>query len=207
MTLQIVGAGFGRTGTLSMKAALERLGYSPCYHMVEVIQNPLFADRWIAAAEGRAVDWDIVFKGYKAAVDWPACAFYREIAAHFPNAKVILTVRDMQSWYESCRATIFGVMRLDPKHMPPHIAHAAHVGHRIVTEKTFAGRLDDSDYCIAVHREHIEAVQRAISPERLLVFDVRDGWVPLCRFLNVAVPDEPFPRANEREEFGKYVNR
>ncbi|NJL73290.1 MAG: sulfotransferase family protein, partial [Candidatus Competibacteraceae bacterium] len=123
MTLEIVGAGFGRTGTLSMKAALERLGFGPCYHMAEVMANPPFAEHWMAAAEGRAVDWDVVFEGYRSSVDWPACAFYKEQAAHFPKAKVILTVRDMKTWYESCMSTIFRLMLLDPAMAPPPVRH------------------------------------------------------------------------------------
>ena len=205
MSLEIVGAGFGRTGTLSMKAALEKLGFSPCYHMVEVIQHPPFAAHWTAAAEGKSVDWDVVFKGYRAAVDWPSCSFYKEQAAHFPKAKVILTVRDMKTWYESCISTIFRLMLLDPAMAPPHVAHVARLARKLVAENTFGGRVEDAAHCIAVHQAHIEEVKRTIPADRLLVFQVKEGWGPLCRFLGVAVPDEPFPRVNERESFGKDI--
>ncbi|MDZ4740031.1 MAG: sulfotransferase [Alphaproteobacteria bacterium] len=203
MTLEIVGAGFGRTGTLSMKAALERLGFGPCYHMAEVIANPPFAAHWMAAADGVPVDWDVVFKGYSASVDWPGCAFYRQQAAHYPKAKVILTVRDMNNWYDSCISTIFQIMLMDLALAPPYLVHVARLARKLIATNTFADHLLDREHCIAVHQAHIEDVKRTIAPERLLVFQVSEGWDPLCRFLGVPVPDEPFPRVNERENFGK----
>lgn len=203
MTLQVVGAGFGRTGTLSMKAALEQLGFGPCYHMAEVITHPQFAEHWMTAANGQPVKWDVVFNGYKAAVDWPACSFYLEQAEHFHNAKVILTLRDLNTWYDSCQATIFNIMKAPPEVIPPHMAHVARVARKLVLENTFDGRLDDREHCIAVHQAHIDEVKRKIPPERLLVFEVKQGWDPLCKFLGVPVPTTPFPRVNERENFGK----
>ena len=203
MTLQVVGAGFGRTGTLSMKEALEQLGFGPCYHMAEVITHPHFAEHWMTAANGQPVKWDVVFNGYKAAGDWPACSFYREQAEHFHNAKVILTVRDLNTWYDSCRATIFNIMDAPPEVVPPHMAHVAKLARKLVQEYTFDNRLGDREHCIAVHQAHIEEVKRAIPPERLLVFEVKQGWAPLCKFLGVPVPETPFPRVNERENFGK----
>lgn len=207
MTLKIVGAGFGRTGTLSMKAALEQLGLGPCHHMVEVISHPQSADHWMSAAEGKSVDWDVVFQGYKSAVDWPSCAFYREHAEHYPEAKVILTVRDLDSWYESCQATIFNIMKAPPEMVPPHMSQVARLARKLVAENTFSGKLDDRAHCIAVHQAHIDEVKRTIEPSRLLVFEVKQGWEPLCRFLNVPVPATPFPRVNERETFGKDLPR
>ena len=203
MTLEIVGAGFGRTGTLSMKAALERVGFGPCYHMAEVIANPPFAAHWMAAADGVPVDWDVVFKGYRASVDWPGCAFYAAQAAKYPKAKVVLTVRDMKTWHESCMATIFQIMLAPPDKVPPHLQHVGRLARKLVAENTFGGRLADAEHCIAVHQAHIDEVKRTIPAERLLVFQVSEGWGPLCEFLGVKVPDEPFPRVNEREGFGK----
>ncbi len=203
MTLEVIGAGFGRTGTLSLKAALERLGFGPCYHMAEVISHPAYAEHWLAAADGRKVDWDVVFEGYRASVDWPACAFYGAQAAHFPKAKVLLSVRDMKAWHESCVSTIFPLMLAPPEQVPPQFLSAARTARKVVAQNTFNGRLLDADHCIAVHRAHIEEVKRTIAPERLLVYQVSEGWEPLCRFLGVKVPDEAFPRVNVREAFGK----
>jgi hypothetical protein len=203
MTLAVVGAGFGRTGTLSMKAALEQLGLGPCYHMAEVISHPHFAEHWMTAASGQPVKWDVVFNGYRSAVDWPACTFYREQAEHFHDAKVILTVRDFDTWYESCHSTIFNIMKAPLEVVPPHMAHVAKLARKLIAENTFDGKLDDRAHCIAVHKAHIEEVKRTIPAARLLVFEVKQGWEPLCRFLNLPVPETPFPRVNERENFGK----
>jgi Sulfotransferase domain len=205
MTLEVVGAGFGRTGTLSLKAALERLGLGPCYHMAEVIKNPPYAEHWMQAAEGRKADWDAVFKGYRSSVDWPACAFYADQARHFPKAKVLLSVRDLKTWYESCAATIFKVMQARVELVPAPMQHVAKLARKLVAENTFGGRLSDAEHCMAVHRAHIDEVKRTIAPERLLVYQVGEGWEPLCRFLDVPAPAEPFPRVNEREGFGKYL--
>lgn len=186
-----------------MKAALEQLGFGPCYHMSEVISNPPFAEHWMAATAGKAVNWDTVFKGYVSAVDWPSCAFYREHAALYPSAKVILTVRDLDTWYESCQATIFNVMRAPLELVPPHMKHVALLARTLVAEKTLSGKLDDRAHCISVHKAHIDEVKKSIPANRLLVFDVKQGWGPLCKFLEVSVPETPFPRVNEREGFGK----
>lgn len=207
MTLKIVGAGFGRTGTLSMKAALEQIGFGPCYHMSEVISHPPFAEHWMTATAGGKVDWNEVFEGYVSAVDWPSCAFYGDHASLYPDSKVILTVRDLNTWYESCQATIFNVMRPPLELVPPHMKHVAKLARTLVAEKTFSGRIDDRAHCIAVHQAHIDEVKQTIPPSRLLVFDVKQGWDPLCRFLGVPVPATAFPRVNEREEFGKDLPR
>lgn len=206
MALKVIGAGFGRTGTLSMKAALEQLGLGPCYHMAEVIAHPPFVAHWTAAAEGRPVNWDVVFEGYGSTVDWPACSFWRELADHDRDAKVILTVRDLDTWFDSCQATIFNIMKAPLDALPPHMAGIARMARILVRDKTFGDRLDDRSHCLAVHRAHIEVVRRTIPANRLLVFDVKEGWGPLCAFLDVPVPDSPFPRVNERENFGKDIS-
>lgn len=206
MSLKVVGAGFGRTGTLSTKAALEQLGLGLCYHMAEVIAHPPFVTHWMEAAEGRDIDWDVVFAGYGATVDWPACSFWRELAGHYRDAKVILTVRDLDTWFDSCQATIFNIMKAPLEVLPPPMAGIARMARMLVREKTFGDRLDDRGHCVAVHRAHIEEVTRTIPASRLLVFDVKQGWEPLCRFLEVPVPGNPFPRVNERENFGRDIS-
>ena len=111
MTLDVIGAGFGRTGTMSLKVALEELGFGPCYHMSEVFAHPEHVELWRAAAQGKEVDWEQIFGGYRATVDWPACSFYGELMEKYPDAKVILTVRDPQRWYESAYNTIYTMTR------------------------------------------------------------------------------------------------
>jgi hypothetical protein len=201
MSLDVIGAGFGRTGTMSLKLALEQLGFAPCYHMVEVFEHPEHAPVWHDAAEGKPTDWHGLLGPYRAAVDWPVCHFWRELAEAFPDAKFLLTERDPESWYRSMSQTIFEFMRhrsemiADPVRGPQ-----ARMSRLIVEEKTFAGHTDH-DYTIAVYKAHNEAVKRGLPPERLLVYDVGQGWQPLCEFLGVAVPDAPFPRTNSSDEF------
>jgi hypothetical protein len=217
--LQIIGAGFGRTGTLSLKMALEELGFGPCYHMTEVFSHPEHVAHWRAAANGEQVDWHKLFEGYRATVDWPACTFYKELMQAFPDARVLLTVRDPQSWYESVRDTIYQTsaranrlpstllrllfMRL----FAPIIGQMLQVNDAIIWQGTFHGRLEDRQYTISVFQKHIEEVKRTVAPEKLLVYDVRQGWEPLCSFLGVPVPHKPFPRLNDRTSFLGDINR
>jgi len=198
MSLKVVGAGFGRTGTHSLKLALEKLGFGPCYHMAEVFTHPGHAEAWLALAEGRSHDFGSVLAGYRSAVDFPVVHFWRELAKANPGAKVILTERDPKVWYESARRTIFPRMAMDPDtaEYPTQLRMAQ----RIVKLLTFGGNLDEA-HVIDVYRRHNDEVRRTIAPERLLVFDGAMGWAPLCEFLQVPVPDEPFPRTNTAEEF------
>ncbi len=196
MTLSVIGAGFGRTGTLSLKGALEMLGFGPCYHMVEVIQNPHFSGYWEAIGDDKPADWDMVFQGYKATVDWPACAYYAELAVHYPQARVILTVRDANIWAESIFNTLFKLM---PRQHKP--GSRRHIGYDLIFKKTFGGNIDDRDHVIAVYEAHNAAVKRAISADRLLVYDVAQGWAPLCKFLDVPVHSVAMPKVNSTGEF------
>jgi len=200
MALTLIGAGFGRTGTLSVKIALERLGLAPCYHMSEVFQHPEHVAVWSDALDGKPVDWDALFAGYTATVDWPGCRFWRELVQHHPDAKVLLTLRSPESWYASVHETIHQLLRGAPPPDPNLAAWHAMVT-KLIDEQTFGGRFGDRAYAIGVYERHNEAVQRAIPRERLLVYEVAQGWEPLCRFLERAVPDEPFPRVNSKDEF------
>lgn len=204
MTLSVIGAGYGRTGTLSLKAALELLGYIKCHHMIEVLHNPGEADLWMAAARqvsrGEPVAWETLLDGFQATVDWPACHFYRQLADRYPQAKVILTVRDPLAWYQSIAATTLKVIqegvasgRIDPE--------KGNLGTELVVKAAFEGILDDPDHGAEVFNRHTREVKSAIDPDRLLVFDVREGWTPLCAFLDRPVPTEPFPKTNARDEF------
>ena len=201
MTLAVVGAGFGRTGTNSLKLALEQLGFGPCHHMYEVRDHPEQLPYWQAAARGGTPDWDALFAGYGSCVDWPSARYWREIAAHYPDAKVLLSVRDEDAWIESVHATIYPAMCDRGGEVPADTRARRDMAYEIIVEQTFGGRLDDADHAKAVFRAHADEVQRTIDPSRLLTFDVSEGWRPLCDFLAVAVPDTPFPRANSAKEF------
>ncbi|GHH66850.1 sulfotransferase family protein [Streptosporangium violaceochromogenes] len=214
--MRAIGAGFGRTGTLSLKTALERLGFGPCHHMVEVMKRPGQARRWLAVAEGRAegrpVDWDDLLKGYDSCVDWPSAAYWRELAGHYPEAKVILTVRDPERWLASMNATVFK-QRLRGATLPGRalswvssllgtdFAVFSRMVGLTVEQRVFGGRVDGPEHLLETFRANIEEVTAAIPPHRLLRFEVRQGWEPLCGFLGVPVPDEPFPRVNDSAAF------
>jgi hypothetical protein len=195
--LEIVGAGFGRTGTRSLKEALELLGFGPCYHMSEV-RGPDRLAQWQAAADGNA-DWEAIFAGYRSAVDWPAAAFWRELAALYPDAKVILTVRDPERWYDSVMTTIHP-SSTTPNDDPERQRHITMVD-RLVWSGTFGGRIEERDHALALFERHREEVRRSLPPERLLTFEAADGWEPLCAFLGVPVPDVPYPSLNDRASF------
>jgi Sulfotransferase domain len=213
--MRVIGAGFGRTGTTSLKAALERLGFGPSYTLSEVFRNPGHVGFWETARRGPAgerVDWEEFLGGYEVAVDWPACSFYEELMQAFPEAPVILTVRDPAPWYESMRSTIHELRRLTTGPLPvraafalaepfvPGAAGAVQLADRLVWEDTFDDRFEDRAYAMDVFERHNEAVRLRVPPERLLVFDVREGWAPLCDFLGVEAPEEPFPRLNEARQ-------
>jgi hypothetical protein len=194
MSLQIIGAGYGRTGTMSLKLAIEQLGFGPCFHMSEAIANQACIPDWLEATRGRA-HWEKIFGSYRATVDHPGCAFYRELADAYPDAKVVLTVRDANEWFDSTQATVFSPL------MRGRIPESPF---REFMEKTvwglFGTGIDDRAFMVEAFARHSEEVRRAIPKDRLLVFEVTSGWKPLCDFLGVAVPAAPFPRVNSREE-------
>jgi hypothetical protein len=210
VTLRVVGAGWGRTGTLSTKLALDHLGFGPCYHMSEVFwTHPEHRRTWIAAARGDAVDWDGLYAGYRAAVDWPTCAFWRELTAAYPDAKVILTERDPERWYESYEATIRAGMPPVDREEPPDRDDdsVAAMMRTVIVERSFGGRLEPKAHLLDRYRRHVDEVTSTVPADRLLVWSVAEGWGPLCDFLGVAPPGEPFPRVNSRAEFGRIFTR
>ncbi len=206
MGLSVSGAGFGRTGTMSLKIALEQLGFGPCHHMDEIFGNPNQLPHWQAAAAGETVDWDAVYAGYNSTVDWPGTHFGRELADHYPDAKVILTMRPTESWWESYSKTIMTFLRdILPEVSDDHVRDVGLMGLQLIVERAFAGSIDDKEVATAAYDRHVAQVTSAFSEDRLLLFDVRDGWEPLCTFLEQPIPDEMFPRTNSPEEFWEIV--
>lgn len=203
MSLDVIGAGFGRTGTLSLKVALERIGFGPCYHMIEVHKNPSHAELWSSAADRHPTDWSALFDGWGSVVDWPASYFWRELAEHFTDAKVLLSVRDADRWYDSVMATIYQAMtRGMPEGAPDAFVRQGEMAKKIVFGRTFADRLEDRAHAIETFERHNQAVRDAFAGGgRLLEFEASQGWVPLCEFLDKAVPDEDFPRINDTASF------
>ena len=199
MPLQLIGAGLGRTGTLSLKVALEMLGLGPCYHMIEVMAHSQRPNDWIQAANGQ-LDWDAVFDGYGSTVDYPGCTFWRELAQRYPTAKVLLSVRDANEWFDSTQATIFSPQmrqQLSRSPVAPFFDKAVW--------GAYGDRIHDREFMVGEFERHAAEVQRSIPKERLLVYRLGDGWKPLCDFLGVAVPDAPFPRTNSRDELAAMI--
>lgn len=199
--LQVIGAGFGRTGTHSLGLALEKLGFSPCYNIIEATKNPHHIASWNDAMDGKSVDWDFLFADYRSAVEWPAVAFLPELTSHFPDAKVILTLREAESWFESANATIFDGLELSAHNPDPIKRERGSMARRLILERTFDGKYRDKDHAIRIYKKHIQNVINLIPSNRLMQFNVKEGWDPLCAFLDRPIPDEPFPRLNERTEF------
>ncbi|HEY0604970.1 MAG TPA: sulfotransferase [Herpetosiphonaceae bacterium] len=214
MALKVIGAGFGRTGTSSLKQSLEDLDFGPCYHMTEAFAHPEHAPVWEAAANGQPVEWEDVFRDYQAAVDWPAAAFYQQLMVRYPEAKVILTVRDPERWYESTQNTIYEIGKLTSS--PPmswllavfnrQRQRIAAVTARLAWAELFSGRFEDRQHAIDVFNRYNADVERHVPADRLLVYDVKQGWEPLCAFLGVPVPEgKPFPHLNDTAEFRKAI--
>jgi len=214
MAIRVIGAGLARTGTMSMKAALEQLGFSRCYHMIELLAHPEEVHYWEAASRGEKVNWDELFANDQATVDYPGCRYYRQLMEHYPDAKVVLTVRDAEKWYESTRDTIAQVVRnvfgadgngATPPNFPGNAEFTMRVMRMMrqdMWQGDFAGRFEDRDHTIAFFNRHVAEVKAHVPADRLLVFEVTQGWEPLCQFLEVPVPqDTPFPRLNDRETF------
>lgn len=201
--MQIIGCGVGRTGTYSLRLAINQLGFGPCYHMEDVIHNmPVRVPQWSAALAG-AADWQSIYDGYNSAVDWPTAGFFRELVEVYPEAKFVLTVRSPESWADSFMYTIYQLVG-GRDEAPPEMRDWLEMAVAVITHSGFPEGLD-RDALMAAFEAHNEAVRAAIPPSRLLEFEVRQGWDPLCDFLGVAAPDEPFPRSNHREEFWELV--
>jgi len=198
MPLKVIGAGLGRTATFSLKFALEHLGLGPCYHMSEVFAGarrnvPL----WLEVVKGRP-DWDAIFDGYQSTTDYPACSYWQELTEYYPNAKVVLTVRDADSWFDSVSETIFS------EQMQGSLAGTpVDEMMRGVIFDVFGARVKDRGFMTNWFKSRNQAVIDALPAERLLVYSPKDGWGPLCSFLGIAVPDGPFPRINSRDEIGQ----
>jgi hypothetical protein len=199
MSLTVIGAGVGRTGTYSLKLALEILGRGPCHHMEAVMSDqPRQVPLWVSAAAGKA-DWTAIYSGFNSAVDWPTATFYRELHVAYPKAKFVLTDRPFQSWAESYSETIFaGLSARDQA--PPETRRWLDMVVDVTAKAGFPLGLDKAGLARAF-AAHNEAVKSAIPAEQLLTYQVKEGWAPLCAFLGLPIPETPFPRSNDREEF------
>jgi hypothetical protein len=202
--LQVIGVGMHRTGSMSVKAALERLGFGPCYHGMEALRRSADGDHWLAAYEaGGDFDWPVIFDGYRSTMDWPTIHFWEQLAAAYPEAKILLTERDPEGWWNSHAemfrlGTEFGEQLTDDQRRWAEESGFARMQTALgtIAPASFDGRVFDKGHCLEVFRKHNERVRKTVPTERLLVFRVQQGWEPLCRFLGVDVPNESFPHVN-----------
>lgn len=197
MGLKVIGTGFGRTGTDSMREALEILGFGPCHHMLEVNRSDEQKRLWRAHARGDSPGWDQLFAGYQSCVDWPSAHYWRELIQIYPDAKVLLTYRSPESWWESFSKTIVeGIARsTDPESL----------GIALVSKQVFGGKAADRAHAIAVYQANVDAVKATVPAHRLLVHNLGDGWEPLCRHLGVPVPTVPYPSRNTTNDFRRAI--
>jgi len=211
MGIKVIGAGFGRTGTNTLKLALEELCFQKCYHMFEVLDSLERCKQWYDISKGNQPDWDHIFQGYQATVDWPACSFYKDILQQYPDAKVILTVRDPERWYKSIKESIYIYDHTFPKWIGwiiPSMWYDHVMSNNIIWNRTFHGKFESKQQAIAVFNQHITDVKNTVSSENLLVYNVKQGWEPLCKFLNVPIPlEKNFPYANTKENFKDIITQ
>jgi hypothetical protein len=212
MPLSVIGAGYPRTGTMSLKLALEVLDLGPCHHMIELFQHPEQWPKWSKVFDGEAIDWDDVYEGYKSATDAPTCWFYRELAERYPQAKIILSLRSAESWWRSASATVMSAMNRDRMAESPMASLMTKMGAYMVKrgamgvtgnapQGAFVTQPDQAT-AMAAFEAHNAEVQKVIPKDRLLIFQAKDGWGPLCEFLGVPVPDRAYPHVNSTAEFG-----
>ncbi|WP_299193165.1 sulfotransferase family protein [uncultured Litoreibacter sp.] len=201
MTLEVIGAGMGRTGTESLRLALQILDLGPCHHMVELRADAALVPPWLTAIQsGATPDFDTALEGFTSQLDWPGAYYWRELADWAPNAKVILTTRGFDGWYASMQQTILPFVALKGRHHPPHRNDIAEFVDLMLT-KQFGGKLDDPAHAKAVFEAHIETVKATIPNDHLLVLPVGAGWRPLCDFFGLPVPDADYPSGNTTKDF------
>ena len=210
--MKLIGVGFGRTGTMSLKGALEQLGANPCFHMIDLIMGEnkeRDLPKWQKVADGEQVDWEDVLDGWEATVDWPGCTRWREVVAAFPDAPVLLNYRDFDGFYKSCQNTILAVkqaamaggLEQDANREPPSPV-LWEVIEKLIWQGDFQGRFEDKEWVRQMYYDRIETIKQEVPSDRLIVWELgKDGWEPLADALGVPVPDEPFPHLHDTNEF------
>ncbi|MCG6901075.1 MAG: sulfotransferase family protein [Rhodobacter sp.] len=195
--LRVIGTGFGRTGTDSMREALNILGVGPCHHMRELVANPDHKQVWRDFNVSGDADWDKLLGGYGSCVDWPSAHYWPRLMSDFPNARMLLTWRSAESWWTSFEKTILRVLQADTE------TEETVPGSQLISLRVFGGKPMTREHCIATYEANVARVRREVPPERLLVYKIGDGWAPLCAFLGLDIPDMPFPRSNDTAAFQK----
>ncbi len=217
MSVQVIGAGFPRTGTTTLKKSLEILGYSKTYHMKELLVNPWYLKYWTSLRETGSTQWEELYDGYQASVDFPCYPWYKEHLLQYPNAKVILTVRDFESWYESVLKTVYTagpqsagekvkmLLKMSVNARVRRVVKCIKFFKSCFFGDQFQDRFSDKEYVRSVWEQHIADVKAHVSEEQLLIYNVRQGWEPLCEFLDLPIPKEDLPHLNKKENFRKMM--
>jgi hypothetical protein len=201
--LQIIGSGLSRTGTAAMREALTQLGYN-VHHMIVMMRDPSAdTDVFVEAWEGKEVDWNRAYGNFDAVLDWPSAAFYKELLETYPDAKVIHTTRDPESWHTSIKKTVYPVVKwADDPSMSPHVIKTQQMVRTVVWDGEMQGKTDDREFSIQMFRDREDEVRRTVPADKLLIFETGvDGWEKLCKFLGKPVPNTPWPHSNSTEEF------
>jgi Sulfotransferase domain len=210
--MQLIGVGFGRSGTMSLKAALEELGAGPCFHMIDLIMGEnkeRDLPYWVKIADREPVDWHEVFEPWESTVDWPACSRWEELVEAFPDVPVLLNYRDFEGFYKSCANTILAVKEAamsgqlvpDPNRPPPS-PELWGVIEKLIWQGDFQGRFADKDWMREMYDQRIQTIQATVPADRLVMWELGvDGWEPLAEALGVEAPDKPFPRLHDTNEF------
>ncbi|WP_295800241.1 sulfotransferase family protein [uncultured Microbulbifer sp.] len=206
MNSPIIGASLGRTGTYSLKLALERLGFAPCLHMSDFSSNPALCRKWIRALDSGFPDWPALLNGYRAVVDWPACNHVAEFLQCFPNATVIYTERTFEDWYSSIRQTIVPALQWSTQIASGKRSPFIELANHEVLGTSFQGKLD-RDSLKLVYEQHRQQIAELVPSEQILFIDLQQGWVPLCQFLGFPVPEDTFPHANMAGDFVRTLRR
>ena len=211
--IKVVNLSLGRTGTMSLKQALEDLGLDKCYHFSELAHHPEHTDIWRAYAQGKPIDWEALFEGYQSTVYWSTSYDYESLLEQYPDMKFILTVRDSEAWYRSTFDTVYSLNRLTLSRVislkikglfNPELRNLYKIWkfqERLLWKNTFKGRFHDKEFAIQQFEKHIENVKKNVPADRLLVYNIKQGWQPLCDFLKIPVPNTDFPRVNDTASF------
>lgn len=198
MSLQVIGVGHGRTGTESMRTALEMLGYAPCIHMMVILSDPDAEKSWRRVIQDDNPDWNAVYQGWTASMDFPGTYYWRELLAHFPDAKAILTARDPDSWFDSISRTISPIL--------DKLTDPESIGLKLMGEMVFDNRWHERDHMIAHYEKHNADVIAEVTADRLYIHNLGEGWDGLCDFLGKPIPKEPFPHTNTGEKFNEFFD-
>ncbi len=211
--IKLLNLSLGRTGTMSLKQALEDLGFGKCYHFSDMFHHPEHIEIWKSLARGESIDWEALFKGYQSSLYWTPSYDYQPLLDQYPDIKFILTVRDSDAWYKSVSNTVYGLNHLTLSRkiglkikgvFDPDLRKLYKIWElqeSLLWQETFKGRFHDKDFAIQQFEKHIENVKKNVPAERLLVYKIQQGWQPLCDFLQLPVPDADFPRVNDTASF------